>query len=61
VRVIRVDTEDRKIGLSFVHADFEENDRLVAQYEKERAEREAASAVPEAGDAPSAEAPEPRG
>jgi small subunit ribosomal protein S1 len=30
VRVIRVDTEDRKIGLSFVHADFEENDRLLA-------------------------------
>src|SRR5207244_4188455 len=28
VRVIRVDTDDRKIGLSFVHADFEENDRL---------------------------------
>jgi small subunit ribosomal protein S1 len=25
VRVIRVDVEDRKIGLSFVHADFEEN------------------------------------
>jgi small subunit ribosomal protein S1 len=28
VRVIRVDTEERKIGLSFVHADFEENDNL---------------------------------
>ena len=25
VRVIRVDTEERKIGLSFVHSDFEEN------------------------------------
>ncbi len=28
VRVIRVDTEERKIGLSFVHADFEENKNL---------------------------------
>jgi small subunit ribosomal protein S1 len=28
VRVIRVDVEDRKIGLSFVHADFEENEKL---------------------------------
>ena len=27
VRVIRVDTEERKIGLSFVHADFEENEK----------------------------------
>jgi small subunit ribosomal protein S1 len=61
VRVIRVDTDDRKIGLSFVHSDFEENDRLVAQYEKERAERErAAEAAPEAGDAPAAEGPEPQ-
>src|SRR5262245_61373884 len=28
VRVIRVDTDERKIGLSFVHSDFEENDNL---------------------------------
>ncbi len=28
VRVIRVDTEDRKIGLSFVHSDFDENESL---------------------------------
>jgi small subunit ribosomal protein S1 len=65
VRVIRVDTEDRKIGLSFVHADFEENDRLVAQYEKEKAEEAAKEGkealaeapTPETGDAPAAEAP----
>jgi small subunit ribosomal protein S1 len=31
VRVIRVDTEDRKIGLSFVHADFEENEKILQQ------------------------------
>ncbi|HJM56168.1 MAG TPA: 30S ribosomal protein S1, partial [Planctomycetota bacterium] len=30
VRVIRVDVEDRKIGLSFVHADFGENDEIIA-------------------------------
>ncbi|MFN0241659.1 MAG: 30S ribosomal protein S1 [Planctomycetota bacterium] len=29
VRVIRVDIDERKIGLSFVHADFEENDKLA--------------------------------
>ena len=31
VRVIRVDTEERKIGLSFVHADFDENEKLMAK------------------------------
>jgi small subunit ribosomal protein S1 len=31
VRVIRVDIEERKIGLSFVHADFEENAELLAK------------------------------
>ncbi|MFT7480792.1 MAG: small subunit ribosomal protein S1, partial [Gammaproteobacteria bacterium] len=29
VRVIRVDIEERKIGLSFVHADFAENENIV--------------------------------
>jgi small subunit ribosomal protein S1 len=29
VRVIRVDIEERKIGLSFVHADFEENKAII--------------------------------
>ncbi len=29
VRVIRVDTEDRKIGLSFVHADYDENKPIL--------------------------------
>ena len=36
VRVIRVDTEERKIGLSFVHADFEENKPLFEQIEKDK-------------------------
>ena len=57
VRVIRVDTDDRKIGLSFVHADFEENDKLVAAYEQQRAEEEKRQA--EAGDAtPAADVPQ---
>ena len=29
VRVIRVDTDERKIGLSYVHSDFEENENLA--------------------------------
>jgi small subunit ribosomal protein S1 len=59
VRVIRVDTDDRKIGLSFVHSDFEENDQLIAAYEKEKAEQaKAEAAAPEAGDASPAEAPQ---
>ena len=36
VRVIRVDTEERKIGLSFVHADFEENKPILEQIEKDK-------------------------
>jgi len=62
VRVIRVDTEDRKIGLSFVHADFEENDKLVAEFAKEQARAEQAKAkaeAPEAGDVPPADLPQP--
>jgi len=37
VRVIRVDIEERKIGLSFVHADFEENDAIQTQIEEDNA------------------------
>ncbi|MSR61910.1 MAG: 30S ribosomal protein S1 [Planctomycetes bacterium] len=66
VRVIRVDTEDRKIGLSFVHADFEENDKLVAEFAKEQARAEQARAeqakakaeAPEAGNVPPADLPQ---
>ena len=36
VRVIRVDTEDRKIGLSFVHADYEENKSILDQMHKDK-------------------------
>jgi small subunit ribosomal protein S1 len=37
VRVIRVDTEERKIGLSFVHADFDENDKIQQQIDADNA------------------------
>jgi len=57
VRVIRVDTDDRKIGLSFVHSDFEENDKLVAAFALQKAEEEKRQA--ESGDAtPAADAPQ---
>ncbi|HKE00852.1 MAG TPA: S1 RNA-binding domain-containing protein, partial [Planctomycetota bacterium] len=40
-RVIKVDTEERKLGLSFVHADFEENEEAKrAEREKELRKRE---------------------
>ncbi|QDU67449.1 30S ribosomal protein S1 [Engelhardtia mirabilis] len=45
VRVIRVDIEERKIGLSFVHADFDENAKVIAEAKAaEAAELEAANA-----------------
>ncbi len=37
VRVIRVDIEERKIGLSFVHADFEENVEIQNQIQEDNA------------------------
>ena len=46
VRVIRVDIEERKIGLSFVHADFEENAKVLADAKAaEAAEAAAAQAA----------------
>ncbi|HTF87550.1 MAG TPA: 30S ribosomal protein S1 [Planctomycetota bacterium] len=51
VRVIRVDTDERKIGLSFVHADFEENKAILAEHERKKAEEGEAppvAAAPEA-------------
>ena len=43
VRVIRVDIDERKIGLSFVHADFEENENLEAPVTNEDGEASVAS------------------
>ncbi len=48
VRVIRVDTEERKIGLSFVHADFEENKNLPDRRKKAPADEPEAAAPPSA-------------
>jgi len=51
VRVIRVDTDERKIGLSFVHADFEENDEIQKQIDADNA----AGIVPGTSDSPAPE------
>jgi small subunit ribosomal protein S1 len=49
VRVIRVDTEERKIGLSFVHADFEENKAILEEHERKKKADGAQAAPSEAG------------
>ena len=41
VRVIRVDTDERKIGLSFVHSDFEENEKVIKEAEAAKAREKA--------------------
>lgn len=65
VRVIRVDEEERKIGLSFVHADFEENEAILSAAEKaapaeveEAAPAEEAAAEANAEEEPKAEVSE---
>jgi small subunit ribosomal protein S1 len=45
VRVIRVDIEERKIGLSFVHADFDENVAVLAAAKEADAKAEAQAAA----------------
>jgi small subunit ribosomal protein S1 len=57
VRVIRVDTEERKIGLSFVHSDFEENKNLEPPAEEGAAEEGSS----DSGEAPAAAAAEDPG
>jgi len=62
VRVIRVDIEERKIGLSFVHADFDENVAIQEQIEEDNSSGKTAAEAQarlerEAGGEPSA--PEP--
>jgi small subunit ribosomal protein S1 len=71
VRVIRVDVEERKIGLSFAHADFDENDAMHKQIDADNAagvtpgtseERDAASkATPAAAKAAKAPVEETAG
>ncbi|MAE28833.1 MAG: 30S ribosomal protein S1 [Planctomycetes bacterium] len=61
VRIIRVDVDDRRIGLSFVHADFDENLKLPpivpGSGDKSEAAPEEASAAAPAEEAPADEAP----
>ncbi|HVS09095.1 MAG TPA: 30S ribosomal protein S1 [Planctomycetota bacterium] len=56
VRVIRVDTEERKIGLSFVHADFEENKAILEEHERRARQKEAREASKAEGAKAKAEA-----
>ena len=61
VRVIRVDIDERKIGLSFVHSDFDENDNLepvavVVETDESEGGGSAGAEAPAEG-APAAEAP----
>ena len=61
VRVIRVDIDERKIGLSFVHSDFDENDNLepvavVVETDESEGGGSAGAEAP-AEEAPAAEAP----
>jgi small subunit ribosomal protein S1 len=51
VRVIRVDVEERKIGLSFVHSDFEENEAVL---------KAAAEAPPPAAEGAAPSEPKPK-
>ncbi|MFT7669067.1 MAG: small subunit ribosomal protein S1 [Planctomycetota bacterium] len=47
VRVIRVDIEERKIGLSFVHADFDENVAIQTQIAEDNASGKTAEVAAE--------------
>jgi small subunit ribosomal protein S1 len=51
VRVIRVDTEERKIGLSFVHADFDENEKVLKDAEAAKAREKKAAKEEKSEDA----------
>ena len=49
VRVVRVDCGEERIGLSFIHADFEENDEVRAKAEEAKAKKAAKKAAKEEG------------
>ncbi|MED6335941.1 MAG: 30S ribosomal protein S1 [Planctomycetota bacterium] len=57
VRVIRVDIDERKIGLSFVHEDFQDNEGLLAQIRGE-GDGSTPEESADAGDELQADAPE---
>lgn len=65
VRVVRVDCGEERIGLSFIHAEFEENDEIRTKFEEAKAKKAARKAARKAaaeeaasaeGDAPAEEA-----
>ena len=56
VRVIRVDIDERKIGLSFVHADFVENEEILRRSEEKAEAERAAEAAGEGSSEVTAEA-----
>ena len=62
VRVVRVDCGEERIGLAFLHADFEENDEVQAKWkesqEKKKARQAAKAAKAEAAEAEPEPAPE---
>jgi small subunit ribosomal protein S1 len=45
VRVVRVDCGEERIGLSFIHAEFEENDEVRAKHEEAKAKKAARKAA----------------
>ncbi len=45
VRVVRVDCGEERIGLSFIHADFEENDEVRTKWEEAQAKKAAKKAA----------------
>ena len=49
VRVVRVDCGEERIGLSFIHNDFEENDEVRAKAEEAKAKKAAKKAAKEEG------------
>ena len=51
VRVVRVDCGEERIGLSFLHADFEENDEVRRQWQEAQERKKARKAASEAAKA----------
>ena len=48
VRFVRIDCGEERIGLSFIHADFTENDEVRAKWEEAQATKAAKKAAREA-------------
>jgi small subunit ribosomal protein S1 len=55
VRVVRVDCGEERIGLSFIHAEFEENEEVMAKHEEAKAKKAARKAARKAKEEGAAE------